>query len=184
VAAAPARMSAEERREQVLEAALSAFAATGYHGTKTEAIARDAGISHAYLFRLFGTKKELFLACGQRCQQATLETFRAAAAEAGGGFDALAAMGSAYRGMLSDRRLLQMQMQLWAACSDDEIRACASAHYEEVVREIERLSGADADVVRTFIAHGMLLNVAAALDLESQRGKSWVRRLLGMEPRA
>jgi AcrR family transcriptional regulator len=174
-------MSAEERREQVLEAALGAFAATGYHGTTTESIARAAGISHAYLFRLFGTKKELFLACGQRCQRATLDAFRAAATDTGGGMEALAAMGAAYRGMLSDRRLLQMQMQLWAACSDDEIRACASAHYEEVVREIERLSGADADVLRTFIAHGMLLNVAAALDLEGQRRKGWVRRLLGAE---
>jgi AcrR family transcriptional regulator len=177
-------MSAQERREQVLEAALDAFAATGYHGTTTESIARAAGISHAYLFRLFPTKKELFLACGQRCQRAALDVFRAAATDAGTGPEALMAMGSAYRRMLSDRRLLRMQMQVWAACSDDEIRASASAHYEEVVREVERLSGAEPDVVRTFMAHGMLLNVAAALDLEAQGRKGWVRRLLGTGTRA
>jgi hypothetical protein len=91
---------------------------------------------------------------------------------------ALMAMGDAYRRMLSDRDLLRMQMQLWAACSDDEIRKCASAHYEEVVREIERLSGADPPTLSAFIAQGMLLNVAAALALESQRRKGWVRRLL------
>lgn len=177
-------MSAEERREQVLEAALAAFAATGYHGTTTEAIARAAGISHAYLFRLFATKKELFLACGQHCQRATLEAFRAAAEGTGGGTQALVAMGAAYRRMLADRDLLRMQMQIWAACSDDEIRACASAHYEEVVREIERLSGAGPETVSAFIAQGMLLNVAATLDLEAQRRKGWVRRLLGTGPAA
>ncbi len=176
---AASRMSAGERREQVLEAALKAFAATGYHGTTTEAIARAAGISHAYLFRLFPTKKALFRACGERCQERTLDAFRSAAAEAGGGPQALEAMGEAYWQMLADRDQLRMQMQIWAACSDDEIRAAASAHYGEVVREIERLSGADPETVSAFIAKGMLLNVAATLDLEAHRRKGWVQRLLG-----
>ena len=63
----------------MLAAALSEFAVGGLHGTSTEAIAKRAGISHAYLFRLFGTKKQLFIACSHLCRQRIQETFAAAA---------------------------------------------------------------------------------------------------------
>ena len=52
------RQSAEERREEILEAALVEFADRGLHGTSTEDIARRVGISQPYVFRLFGTKKQ------------------------------------------------------------------------------------------------------------------------------
>ena len=74
------RKSAEERREQILEAALAEFAAHGFEGGSTEAIARTVGISQPYVFRLFGTKKELFMATIERCMGGTLEMFRSAVA--------------------------------------------------------------------------------------------------------
>jgi AcrR family transcriptional regulator len=176
------RLSARERREQIIEIALPEFARTGYFATSTETIARNAGISHAYLFRLFGTKKDLFLACAVRTCERTKATFRAAAehwqadrAEP----SVLAAMGAAYRQMLEDRELLQLQMQVWAACSDPDIGAAARAHYGEVVLEIERLSGAGPEALSAFVARGMLLNVVAALDLDDLAAEqAWVRRLL------
>ncbi|MDQ6749934.1 MAG: TetR/AcrR family transcriptional regulator [Actinomycetota bacterium] len=173
------RRTAEERREQVLEAALGAFAAQGLHGTSTEAIARRAGISQPYLFRLFGTKKELFLACARRCMDRTRETFRAAA-ETDGPEPILGRMGKAYIALLEDRELLLAQLQLQAACGDEEIRAVAREGYGELYREVERLSGASEDEVRLFFATGMLLNVAAAMDLPelADRG-GWARRLMG-----
>jgi AcrR family transcriptional regulator len=60
------RKSADERREEILEIAIEHFAVGGYHGTSTEVIAKEAGISQPYLFRLFRTKRELFLACNTR----------------------------------------------------------------------------------------------------------------------
>ena len=54
-------MSAEERREMVLEAAVAGFAVRGMAGTSTEDVARSAGISQPYLFRLFPTKKACLL---------------------------------------------------------------------------------------------------------------------------
>ena len=64
MAAAPTtRRSAEERRREIVEIAISHFAQHGYNGTSTDQVAREAGISQPYLFRLFGTKRELFLAC-------------------------------------------------------------------------------------------------------------------------
>src|SRR5918997_1163660 len=73
------RKSAAERRDEIVAAAIRHFAVGGYAGTSTEAIARDAGISQPYLFRLFRTKRELFLACHHDCHRRVLETFRAAA---------------------------------------------------------------------------------------------------------
>ena len=56
-----ARMSAEDRRELVVAAATRAFARSGYAGTSTDAVAREAGVSQPYVVRLFGSKLDLFL---------------------------------------------------------------------------------------------------------------------------
>jgi AcrR family transcriptional regulator len=88
-------MTAVERKDDLLDAALIEFAEHGFEGTSTEDIARRAGISQPYLFRLFGTKKELFKASVSRCFRETLEMFQRAA-EGHRGEDALKAMGEAY----------------------------------------------------------------------------------------
>ena len=168
-AASKPRKSAEERREEIVAVAIEHFALGGYHGTSTEAIARDAGISQPYLFRLFGTKKELFLACLERCHERLRETFTRAAEAAGDG-DRLEAMGRAYVALLADRELLQLQLQGYAACDDDDVRATASTGYAELWALVARLSGAPEDEVRAFFATGMLLNVAAAMELPQIAG--------------
>src|SRR5919199_4519974 len=98
------RQSAEERREAVLDAAQAEFAARGLHGASTEDIARAARISQPYVFRLFGTKKELFKAVVARCLRQTLELFQRAA-EGKRGEEALTAMGDAYVALLTTDRL-------------------------------------------------------------------------------
>jgi AcrR family transcriptional regulator len=160
----PRRMSADERREMLVEAAVAEFAYGGLHGTSTEVIAARAGISHPYLFRLFGTKKKLFLACTARCYERLRATFTAAA-ESAPPADRLAAMGQAYKELLTDRRMLLMQLQMYAACDDTDVRQAASNGYAELWQLVQRLSGAPDDDVRLFFAAGMLLNVAAAMDL-------------------
>src|SRR5437870_11064570 len=112
------RKTKEERREEILDAALEEFAARGLHGASTEDIARRAGISQPYIFRLFGTKKELFKATVSRCFRETLEIFQRAA-EGKRGEEALKAMGDAYiEKLLGDRTRLRAQMQAYAACND------------------------------------------------------------------
>jgi AcrR family transcriptional regulator len=164
------RMSAGERREAVLAVAFSEFARTGLQGTSTEKIAAGAGISHPYLFRLFGTKKELFLACVERCHERLHELFTTAAEGAGDG-DRLEAMGHAYVDLLADRDMLQLQLQTYAACADPEVREVSSRGYAELWALVARLSGAPEEEVRAFFATGMLLNLAAALDLPQIAGE-------------
>jgi len=157
------RSTAPQRRAELLAAALSEFAVGGLHGTSTEAIARRAGISHAYLFRLFGTKKRLFIACAQLCFRRVEETLAEAAAGSTP-HERLEALGGAYRAMLADRELLLSQMQLYAACSDPEIREIARGGLRDLVAAVGRLSGAAGAELQRFFAMGMLLNVAAAID--------------------
>ena len=168
------RMPAAERRELVLEAAVTEFAVHGLAGTSTEDVARRAGISQPYLFRLFPTKKALFLALVERCFGRVRDTFTEAAG-ARTGQDALEAMASAYEVLLEDRTLLLLQMQIYAACSDPEIRDATRAAYKHLWEMIERITGLPFQTVVDFFAIGMLMNVAAAMDLPSvdERWTSW-----------
>src|SRR3954449_13474744 len=115
------RKTAEARRDDILDAAMGEFAERGLHGASTEEIAKRAGISQPYVFRLFGSKKDLFKAATARCLRETLETFQRAA-EGKRGEEAFEAMGDAYMQLLADRTRLRAQMQAYAACDDPEIR--------------------------------------------------------------
>ena len=172
------RKSADERREAVLEAALEEFAARGLDGASTEAIAAKAGISQPYVFRLFGTKKELFMAVIGRCFRQTLELFQRAA-EGKRGEAALKAMGDAYvNELLPDRTRLRAQMQAYAACEDDEIRTVVRDGYGDLVAYAERVSGLSPEAIGRFFATGMLLNVIASMGLQNLE-ESWAARLVG-----
>jgi AcrR family transcriptional regulator len=176
------RKSAEVRREEILEAAMKEFAYGGLHGTSTEAIARRAGVSQPYLFRLFGTKKDLFVASSRRGFTRVLESFQQAA-EGKRGPEAKKAMGQAYDRLLADRELLLGQMQMYAACHDPEVRDAARAGFAELFRYVESVTGASTAEIRDFFAMGMLMNVAAAMDLPQICGEddAWAQELRGVK---
>jgi AcrR family transcriptional regulator len=170
------RKTAEQRRDEILDAAMIEFAQRGLEGASTEEIARRAGISQPYVFRLFGTKKELFKATVARCLRETLEIFQRAA-EGKRGEDALKAMGEAYHTLLQDRVRLRAQMQSYAACDDPEICAVVRAGYGDIVTYVERVSGADRATVSSWFAKGMLMNVIASMDLLNL-DEPWAERLI------
>jgi AcrR family transcriptional regulator len=168
------RMPAAERRELVLDAAVTEFAVRGLAGTSTEDVARRAGISQPYLFRLFPTKKALFLALVDRCFRRVQDTFIAAAGDLTGE-EAKTAMADAYERLLDDRTLLLLQMQAYAACDDPDIRVATRAGFKKLWELTERLTGLPFQDVVDFFAIGMLMNVAAAMDLPAvdERWTSW-----------
>jgi AcrR family transcriptional regulator len=161
--------TAEDRREAVIAAAMPVVASRGIHGTPTAEIAKQAGISHAYLFRLFPTKSDLAIAVVERANKRVYDAFDAAAAAAGpSGEEKLRAMGMAYSELLADRQLLLLQLHSHAAAAEDEaIRTAARKGFERLVELVERETGADPVLVGRFFATGMLMNVMAALDAGS-----------------
>jgi AcrR family transcriptional regulator len=171
------RKSKEARREEILEAAFAVFAERGLHGASTEEIARRAGISQPYVFRLFGTKKELYRAVVVRCFRQTLDMFQRAA-EGLRGEEALRAIGTAYvETLAADRLFLQNQMQSYAACDDPDICDVVRNGYGDLVSYAEHVSGADPETIAAFFARGMLLNVLASMHL-SDPTEPWAVRLL------
>jgi AcrR family transcriptional regulator len=170
------RKTADERREDILDAALTEFARHGYDGASTDVIARQVGISQPYLFRLFGTKKGLYVASAERCLADTYETFRAAA-EGLTGEEALEAMGKAYKRMIADDpRRLQAQMQAYAACDDADVCEVVRLGFGRLVELVES-SGVPGERVAQFFARGMLVNVMGSMGLHESE-LPWAKRLM------
>jgi AcrR family transcriptional regulator len=176
-AVAAERSTAPERREQILEAAVTVFAERGYEGASTDVIARMAGISQPYLFRLFGTKRDLIVATVQRCFLDTEELFKRAAAGLEGEA-ALDAIGAAYIEEIRRSPLkLRAQLQSYAACDDPAIRTVVAEGFGGLVRLVTELTGVEVTLLTDFFATGMLLNVLAMMG-QMDEPQAWAMRLI------
>src|ERR687894_3128708 len=134
------RKSAEQRREEILAVALRHFAIGGLHGTSTEAIAREAGISQPYLFRLFRTKQELFLAVHDHAKDHLFEVWRRHAAD-GPPETALQRMGLTYvQELVPDRHHILLMLQSYVACADPAICEHVRGRWADTVTEVAELS--------------------------------------------
>jgi len=170
----PTRQTAAQRRDQLVEAAIAEFAQAGLAGASTEAIARRAGISHAYLFRLMGTKRELFLAAVDTAFGRVVEVFSAVE----GSPPSFAHLGAAYQGMIAEGHELAFQFQAYAACGDPDIRERVERRYMQIFDWVRRATGASEDETRLFMATGLLISVGSMManDRLSPDG-SWSMRV-------
>jgi AcrR family transcriptional regulator len=156
-------LSAAQRREQVITAAIVEFGNRGLEGATTEAIAKRVGVSQPYLFRLFPSKRALFIETCRRCAETVAEVMEKAAGDRSG-HDALEAMGSAYMELLeADRNQLLMQLQQYAACHDPEIQQAVRGCMLRMWTMVERVTGLPVAERTNFFAIGMLCNVVAAM---------------------
>jgi len=173
------RWTADERRAAIVEAAIAEFADGGLDGASTEAIARRAGISHAYLFRLFGTKRDLFAAAVERSNARVLEAFADALRRRRPDEPVQAALGGAYRRLIRDRKVLMFQLLAYAVAPGDErIRAVVHDGYRRVYRWVQREAGLSADHARLFMAQGLLLAVSEATGLPELHDRGgWLPRV-------
>ncbi|WP_017624804.1 TetR/AcrR family transcriptional regulator [Nocardiopsis chromatogenes] len=171
--------TADERRRTVLRTAVSAFAERGYFGTTTTDVAQRAGISQAYVYRLFPGKEALFSAVVEHCFALIRESLGDGAAEAEGSSPeaVLNAMGDAYARLIADRDLLLLQLHAQcAAASEPVIGEVVRAGYARLTEYVRGVSGAaDADVQR-FFATGMLCHLVVALDA-NRIDAPWARTL-------
>ncbi|MGW6918731.1 TetR/AcrR family transcriptional regulator [Kitasatospora sp. NPDC054939] len=159
--------TAEERRETVLRTAIGAFAARGYFGTSTTEVAKAAGISQAYVYRLFPNKEVLFAAVVEHCFVRVRAALERGAAEAPGSDPqaVLASMGDAYARLIRDNDLLLVQLHAQAAAvSEPAIRAAVRAGYARTVEYVRGASGGSEGQVQEFFAVGMLCHLLVSVD--------------------
>jgi AcrR family transcriptional regulator len=159
------RFSAEERRTQVISAAISEFAEQGYQAASTAAIARRAGISQPYIYALFPSKQDLFIAVHDEVNGRIRRAFTEAASRGATADEKLALMGDVYGELIADRDALRAQLHTYAT-GDPVIQAHAARCYRALYDEVIRLSGATPAQVSLFFACGMLANVTIALGLD------------------
>jgi AcrR family transcriptional regulator len=162
--------TSDERRQQVIEAAVKEFAANGFHATSTGAIAKRAGISQPYIYALFPSKTELFLEVDRYVVDRIRRAFLDAARGKTTPEERLEAMGEAYMELLANRDEIRFQMQAHAAAGNPELAEPIRKEFTGLWEDVKRMSGASEDQVREFIAKGMLLNVVASLELADRLG--------------
>ncbi|NYH53159.1 MULTISPECIES: TetR/AcrR family transcriptional regulator [Nocardiopsis] len=172
------RSNAEARRAAILAQAVPVFARTGYHATPVTEIADAAGISQAYVFRLFRSKLGLFTAALERCFDLIGTALRQGARSAAEAPTAqvLEAMGDAYADLIADRDLLMLQVHAQSAADIPEVREALRRGYAGVVTLAHELSGGTRDQVQHFVAMGMLCHLVTALDLD-EVDAPWTRTL-------
>lgn len=159
------RMTASERREQVMAIAAKEFAQTGLHGTSAETIARRADITQPYIFRLFGNKTNLFNAVVEQAFDNMTQQMLNASQDLTG-VEALMAMGSHYKTLVKDEVALLLQLQGFAACGDPKVRVVVWGAFERQWKAVADRSGLDPLGVKVFMSLGLLLNDLAALGVD------------------
>lgn len=158
-------MSADERREAAIRAAVTEFGSTGYHGTSTAAIAKRMGVSQPYLFRLFPNKKALFLAAAWRCVESIEQHFERTA-EGLEGEAAFESMCVSYRELIADGDNLRMQLQMYVASVDDEeIREVCRRGWLGLWDYVRARTGVGDAEAAEFFGTGMLVNILMALGI-------------------
>jgi len=172
------RSTAEARRSEVLSQAVSVFARLGYHATPVTSVAAAAGISEAYVFRLFHGKLGLFVEAADACYERIVAALEAGARRADGdGPDAiLAAMGSAYADLIADRDLLLFQVQAQSVTDIPEVREAVRRGYGRIARFVLTRSGCTDQQVQQFFANGQLCHLIVTADLHDV-DEPWARAL-------
>ncbi|WP_425825725.1 TetR/AcrR family transcriptional regulator [Streptomyces fractus] len=168
-------MSSTERRAQIRDIAMLEFSRTGLFGTSAEVIARAAGVTQPYIFRLFGSKTRLFVECVQiSFTQSTARMLDAA--EGLSGVNALVAMGNQYRSNLENNPDVLIQGQAFAACANEEVREAVREAYGNQWRQLAEQAGVEPVQMKVYMALGLLLNDLTVIDAKSSASadEQWV----------
>ena len=173
------RVPAAQRRDALIDAAVEEFAHGGLHATPVDRIARRVGVAQPYVFSLFPTKRDLFIAAVQRGFERTIAQFMSAPEPT------LESIGDSYLELIAaDRNLLTLQLHGYtAACEDEVIAAHVREAYARLVTTVQDRTGASDDEMAEFSAHGAWLTVQAAMgsaDLEA--ACEWIKRSRASAP--
>ncbi|MER7010468.1 TetR/AcrR family transcriptional regulator [Saccharopolyspora sp. NPDC000359] len=160
------RSTAEERRRAVIRSAVHVFARSGYTTSPVTKVAEHAGISAAYVMKLFPRKVDLFVAAIEDCYDRILEALAEAADEAGVAEPAevLDRMGARYTELIADRDLLLVQVQALASTQVPEVAAAVRTGYARITDFAMSRTRASADQAQEFIARGQLCHLLTAID--------------------
>ncbi len=175
------RRTAEERRIDVLDAALIEFATYGLHGASTVNIAERAGISQPYVLRLFGTKKALFLetlAMARELIESAWQRALAGMPPEATPHERLMALGEAFQELTTRTEVLRLFLQAYAAAADDEVREACQAGMRGMFDWVHEATGVSAAETQGFFANGMLIMVGVSIGAPRAMDEAWARAFM------
>jgi AcrR family transcriptional regulator len=159
------RMPGHQRRQQILQAAVAAFAESGYAAATTDEIARIAGVSQPYVVRMFGGKHALFISAHSYVIDRIESAFRAAVEQRDEAASPMDALGRAYLDLIPDRNLLRMMQHSFTMGADPQFGPAGRDCLVRIYRLVRELTGATPEEGNAFIAHGLLINTLLTLQL-------------------
>lgn len=160
------RMPAAERRELILDAASIVFGERGYAGATTDAVAVAAGVSQAYIVRIFGSKEELFAETAERALDRIVTMFRETAASGEPtGCPLQERLGRAYIDLVADRGILLTVLHLFTLGHHPRFGPIARDGLLTIYRTLRDEVGLEAAEVEGFLAKGMLINMMLGMRL-------------------
>lgn len=168
------RLTATERTEQIVCAAVTAFSSTGYAGTSTDDVARAAGVSQPYVIRLFRSKQRLFVTAVDYAARQIETAFRES------GATDLDGLGDAYDTLLNRYEVLGMLLHGFAASSDADIGERVRECFGRLYTLVRELTGADPREASEFIGIGMFLTIMGAMRVigpEAVPPTSWMTEI-------
>jgi AcrR family transcriptional regulator len=169
------RLTAAERSEQLIDAAVTAFSLGGYAGTTTDQVARLAGVSQPYVIRIFRTKQELFIAAVRRACTKIDAIWRAVPDPS------LQALGGAYMELLANRELITLLLHGFTASADPAIGEPVREGFGLLYDTVRELTGCTAQEARDFFGIGMLLTCLGAMRVvgpDAVEPQPWMRDLI------
>jgi AcrR family transcriptional regulator len=166
------------RREAVINSAIAVFAKSGYLGTPIAAVAKHAKISPAYVFKLFPSKEELFVAALEHAFELIHSTLSDGADTSADQTPegVLSTMGAAYATLISNRDLLMLQVHALSVADVPEIGAAFRKGLQTIAKFVKSRSGASDDAVQRFFAYGQLCHLITTISLDGNTA-AWARML-------
>ena len=187
------RLPAEERRRQILDAAVDVFARLGFSAAGTADIAAAAGIGEPTIYRYFANKREVYVAAVRGASDEILEHWTQISTDAPDALAALQQIGIWYFQRLQQHpELLLLRSRSISDPQDGDITEVVRGAYLEIVRFVEALFQraqdegqiAPGEDVKTatwlYMAVGSLLDQVQILGLHEELTTEQVLRIAAM----
>ena len=171
---AATRMPANERKALMLEAAVRVFGRLGYAAATTDLIAREAGVSQAYIVRFFRSKETLFEEAAASVVERLCDQFAEVSLPLeGSAIERRQRLGDMYAEIVKDHDTFMMIVRLFMMGSDPRFGQLSRDSFARVYRVLREDVGMDAEQARLFLSHGLLMNLVLSLRLwEGERDLS------------
>ena len=170
------RKTAEERREEILDAAVTEFAAHGLRGASVEDMAEKVGVSQSLCLPAVRNQEGSF---SRRCRTRSwtvLDTFQEGASA---GHNNLETLGQSYSLEFFRREEMMLLLQGFAASEDPEVKEAMVSGFVEIWRFVQEATRASDKEVWNFMSDGMMLTVDAAIGLMPRLGKEeWLQKYM------